>query len=323
MGSPGQERPRLEIQRKRPGTRLRRCGLVLVCLLLSSQMVLAYPTPVVFAPTADAAGLGDVSIFVYTSVSLRPSVGAGATWFGIQFGVLPRIPYGRSKVAFGGLELGIDGISVDLAGTPAAFIKPILNAKLQLVTETKWSPAFAVGAMNIAPSRPERSLNLVYGSLTKSFATPKRDFGRVTLGLGVVTADVPHPDDPYGTTFPLFYATPPFPRRSRLLLLLGYESPVWRRISFGVDHLGGVSELSSTNVAFHVTPIEGVIWSVGGYLGSDPRNFYGGVFTYLVLNWNLVKTFQRLQRPVAQRARVASMTVPVLAPGASAAMMAQ
>lgn len=265
--------------------------LVAAALALSSTSAFAYPTSVIFAPTGDVKGPGDTGAFLYYGMFVHPVLGAGPTWLGAEVGLVPKIPYGKSGLSFGGLEIGIDAFSADLAGTPAAFIKPIFNAKLQLVTESRWVPNVAVGAMQIYPFRMQRSMNLVYGSLTKTLEFSKVNWGRLSLGLGGALNEPG--DDPYKDTVPVFYATAPFPRASKLLLIGGYESPAFGPFNVAIDHVGGYSEISSTNFVLNFTPITGGTLGIGGFVGSDPKAFYAGMFAYLYMNFNVIDAFKK------------------------------
>ncbi len=207
----------------------------------------------------------------------------------------PRIPYGKSGLSFGGLEVGVDAFSADLYGTPGAFIKPIFNAKLQLLTEGKYTPNIAFGAMQLDPFHLNRSMNTIYGSTTKALKFMGKSYGRLTLGLG---ASLVNPgQDPYKATHPVFYATAPFARESPLLLIAGYESPALGPFGLGIDHIGGYSEISATNVAVNLTPIDGATMGVGGFFGSDPSAFYAGMFAYIFVNFNIFKAFGKKEGP--------------------------
>jgi hypothetical protein len=265
------------------------CAIVAIVILANTLPALAYPTAVVFAPTGDAKAAGDVGALLYYSQSFKPGFGQGPTWLGVNVGLIPRIPYGKSGLSFGGLEIGVDGFASDLYGTPGAFVKPLLNAKLQLITEAKWIPNVAIGIMGFYPFRIERSMSFAYGSVTKTIEISGRSYGRFTLGLGGVLNQPGN--DPYRTSYPVFYATAPFARDSKLALIAGYESPALGPLSIAIDHIGGYSEISSTNVALNLTPIEGGTLAIGGFFGSDPNAFYGGMFAYLYLNFNVVKAF--------------------------------
>jgi hypothetical protein len=278
-----------------PHRRLLACALAACAVALCPTLALAYPTAVVFAPTGDVKAPGDVGALFYYAMYVKPSFGTGPTWVGADVGLLPKLSYGDSGLSFGGLELGVDAIATDLAGTSGAFVKPVFNLKAQLLTESGWIPHVAVGAMEVSPFRMERSMNLVYASFTKTLASSASSYGRLTLGLG---GSLNHPgSDPFKDTAPVFYATAPFSRGSKLLLLAGYESPAFGIFSVGLDHVGGYSEVSSTNLALNMTPFEGGTLAVGGFVGSDPDAFYGGGFAYLVLNFNVFKTFGKKEEP--------------------------
>jgi hypothetical protein len=262
---------------------------------LGAPTALAYPTSVVFAPTGEAKAGGDVSVFLYQAMSFAPTVGPAAAWIGVDVGLIPRVPYGKSGLSFGGLEVGIDAFAADLYGTPDAYVKPIFNAKLQFVTEGKWMPHIAVGAMQVNPFRLPRSMNMVYGSMTKTLLIAGRNFGRLTLGMGSTLINPG--DDPYKDSYPVYYATAPFPRQSRLFLLGGYESPSFGPFNIGLDHIGGTSEVGSTNLVLNMTPFDGATFGLGGYAGSDPKAFYGGMFAYIFLSFNIFKTFRKKDKP--------------------------
>jgi hypothetical protein len=87
---------------------------------------------------------------------------------------LPQWAYGSSGVSFGGLEVGFD------VTTPygLGIVKPVLNAKLGLVTEGRHSPSIAVGVMEVSPALP--AMDYVFVSATKTLGP----VGRLTLGFG-------------------------------------------------------------------------------------------------------------------------------------------
>jgi len=272
-------------------SRLRTLALGAFVLALGEGSAFAYPTAVVFAPTGDVKGPGDAAALAYYGWYFKPSLGPGPTWIGLDVGLIPKIPYGKSGFSFGGLEIGVDALSPDLQGTPSAFIKPIFNAKLQVLTESTYIPNIAIGAMQIDPFRMERSMNLVYGSLTKTLEFGGTNYGRLTLGLGGALLNPGN--DPYKDSYPVFYATAPFPRESKLMLIGGYESPTFGPFNIGIDHIGGYSEVSSTNVVLNFMPFTGGTLGIGGFFGSDPKAFYGGMFAYLYLNFNVIDTFKK------------------------------
>lgn len=273
--------------------------LVFMSAALGSGTAAAYPTSVVFAPTGEAKAFGDVSPLFYTSMTLTPAVGPGTNWACIEVGILPRFEYGGG-VFFGGLEIGANLIASDLLGTGDDYVKPVFDAKLHILVEKGWLPNVAVGIMEVNPFRWNRSLNLTYVSLTKTLQFGETSYGRLTLGLGGALADFS--GDPYKTSFPAFYGTKPFSKDSRAAMILGYESPAFGPFSIGIDHIGGVSEVSTTNVALNLAPIDGAVFAVGGWFGSDPDAFAAGMFAYAVMNFNLGKTFG--SKPPAEPAKV-------------------
>ncbi|HRI66966.1 MAG TPA: hypothetical protein PK156_22120 [Polyangium sp.] len=287
-------------------------SLVFGALMAFADDSHAYPTAVVFAPTGDVKGPGDTGAFLYQAMYFKPVVGAGPAWLGMDVGVLPRVPYGDSGLSFGGLEIGIDAFAADLYGTPSAFVKPIFNAKLQVLTEGKWIPNLALGAMQIDPFRMNRSMNMVYGSMTKTLEFSGTNYGRLTLGFG--GALVNPGDDVYRDTYPVFYATAPFPKDSKLLLIAGYESPAFGPFNIAVDHIGGYSEVSSTNVVANFTPVNGATLGLGGFFGSDPNAFYAGMFAYIFVSFNVFNVFGKKDEPAAAAPAPAPTPAPVASP---------
>jgi hypothetical protein len=266
--------------------------LVFMSLTLGSGTAAAYPTSVVFAPTGEAKAFGDVTPLFYTSVTLTSpggTTGPGTSWACLEVGVLPRFEYGGG-VFFGGLEVGANLIGSDLMGTGRDYVKPVFDAKLHLLVEKGWAPHIAVGLMEVNPFRLNRSLNLTYVSMTKTLQFGETSYGRLTAGLGWALGDFSGDPD-RATAGPAFYATKPFSKDSRAAMILGYESPAFGPFSIGIDHVGGVSEVGSTNVALNLAPIDGAVLGVGGWFGSDPDAFYAGMFAYAVMSFNLGKTF--------------------------------
>jgi hypothetical protein len=246
---------------------------------LVSETAHAYPSSVVFAPTGESRKLGEVGVFGYASYVLHKRVAPGVTWFGLQVGLAPTVPYGSSGLSFGGVEAGVDLFGNDLQGSPAAFVKPVTNVKVQPVTELRFVPNVALGILGIALPRRERSLALVYGSLTKTF-----DFGKITLGLAGFAGG--SADDRYRESHPLFRSTWPFASGSRLAWLGGWSSPSFGRFSVALDHVAGVSEISSTNLALNYSPVTGATWAIGGWVVGDRAAYASGAFTYLSLDFN-------------------------------------
>jgi len=236
----------------------------------------AYPTAVVFSPTGEAKPAASIGLLAYASTNLSPAISPGATWFGIQVGVLPQVDYGKG-LKFGGLEVGFDTIS-----PYGAIVKPVLNAKLGFVTEGTYSPAVAAGIMQISPALA--SMNFVYLSATKTLqfgGEGSTSFGRVTLGLGLSTGSRAQ----YNGTFPFV--------DSRAALMLAYETPLLaKRVGLVVDHLGGASEISSTYVGPTLVIVDGTNLGAGAYFANDrsnPAATYDGFFGYLTTAFDMTK----------------------------------
>jgi hypothetical protein len=261
-------------------------GLVVVAGgLLAGHDALAYPSAVVFAPSGEVRPFGEVGLYGYTALQLTSPVQASSTWFGFEVGIIPRLPYGKSGFEFGGLEVGVDLFVSDLSGTAEAYPKPVLNFKLQLLVEHGWLPSLSVGVMDVSPYRASRSMNFIYGSLTKTLRWRGHDLGRATVGLGGVANDFT--GDPFRVSAPAFQGSWPFDVRSRLSLLLGYESPSWGPVSLALDYVGGASEIGSTNLALVIAVAKIASWSLGGWFGNDPAQFTAGGFTSLYVSWDL------------------------------------
>lgn len=256
-----------------------RLAVALSVLALSVSLACpaeAYPTSIIFAPTGEAKPLGLANALIYTAVNLNPSPAApGMAWFGANAGIVPAFKYGDSGTGFGGLEVGLDFI------TGSTVVKPVFNAKAQLLTEVGWVPHLSVGAMQLSPKG--RSLSLVYASATKTlqFRDDGPSYGRVTLGVGYsANSDTS------------VFSDSGFVARGQTALIAGYESPSWHRLSLAVDHIGGVSELSSTYAAVVLSPMDNVAWGVGGYLSNDRAAPADGFHTYLSVSFDICKKSQ-------------------------------
>ena len=246
------------------------------CLLLSSTAS-AYPTTAVFTPTGEAMPGGMVGIMAYASTNLAPAISPGSTWFGAQVGLLPQFEYNTS-LRFGGLEVGFDTISPNGNG----IVKPVLNAKLGVVTEGTGSPALAVGIMQVSPALP--SMNFIYVSATKTLRFGDgASFGRFTLGL----ADNAGGRSQFNGTFPF--------RDTRLSLMAAFETPlIAKRLGFVIDHLGGASELSSTWGGATILISSMTKLSAGAYLSnerSNPATTYDGFFGCVMTSFDALTLF--------------------------------
>jgi hypothetical protein len=252
---------------------------IALSLLFLPATAFGYPTAVVFSPTGEAKALGDVGLLAYSATNLSPSVSPGSSWFGVEVGLLPQWKYGASLVAFGGLEVGLDLI------TPLdGIVKPVLNAKLGLVTEGTYSPIVAVGIMEISPALP--SMNFVYASATKTLrASPDAfSYGRITLGYGINAG-----------SRATFNGTVPF-NDTRSALIACYESPLLLdRVGLAVDYLGGVSEISDTYAGVTLSLSPATTVSAGAFIANDrteAATTYDGFYVYLTTGFNVAEVFQ-------------------------------
>lgn len=133
----------------------------------TSRTALAYPTSVWNVPTGTVveAGAVHVGVYNYASVDRKTSMQDG-----LSFGLLPGLEIGGVS-QIGAVELG-----VDTSGSCEVF-----NGKLQLIGETTWTPAFAVGGFNLANTTGP-SENIVYGALTKEVGPEDMSGGSWTIG---------------------------------------------------------------------------------------------------------------------------------------------
>jgi hypothetical protein len=263
-----------------PSTRARRGGWVVAALALAwvPAAARAYPTSVVFAPNADARALGVISAFMYGGLIVVQEGVDGPTlspWGGVQTGLLPRASsadadtLAASALAFGGLEVGVDVFqAADAQGR--AFVKPLLNVKLAPLAPRGDVPGLAVGFMGWSPGFAARSNDLLYGVATWA---PKQGavIGRLTMGLGgLLNGDRS-----------VARGTFPFSAESGLCPILGWESPAWGPLSLAIDHLGGVSDVGSTNFALVAAPVPHVVMMLGWTMGNDRRLPFDGPFALL------------------------------------------
>jgi hypothetical protein len=258
--------------------------LLALGLVILPATASGYPTSVVFTPTGEAKSAGDVGLLAYTATNFSPGISPGSSWFGLQVGFLPQWKYGTSDVAFGGLEGGFDLI------TPFGnVVKPVLNAKLGLVTEGTYSPSVAIGVMEISPALP--SMNYVYASATKTLrASPDAfSYGRITLGYGLDTG-----------SREVFDGTWPF-RDKRSALMACYESPLLLdHVGLAVDYLGGVSEISDTYVGVTLSLSPTTTVAAGAFFDndrSDPATRNDGFFAYLTTGFNVGTLFAPAPAP--------------------------
>lgn len=261
------------------------CLFFVGAALVAPRFAHAYPSSVIFVPTGETRDLGNVEAFAYTAVTFAPKTESDASWFGTQVGLLPRIRVAKG-VAMGGLEIGVDALNADLYGTSEQFMKPLANAKLGLVSETRFTPALAVGAM-VAPFHASRSQNFVYGVATKKFTFGDLDFGTVTAGVGGYLTRDPE----------LYAATFPFQAGARVGLLAGYVSPSLGPLSLSVDHLGGTGEVNSTNAAINFKPTESLSLSLGAFAANDRSEPHDGAFAQLSAEFDVIDAFRKKKAP--------------------------
>lgn len=70
----------------------------------------------------------------------------------------------------------------------------------------------------------------------------------------------------------------PFPfEGSGLALLAGYESPPFGPFTLAIDHFGGASALSASNVALTALVTEGVMIQAGALFAHERRPEFAGV----------------------------------------------
>lgn len=234
------------------GQRILSCLFAIVGLgLANATEAAAYPTGVVFAPSGYVADFGAASLYSYTGF-YREGLNY---WTGIQLGVLPGwAPWGEEGPAFGGVEAGLDLI----AGVGAVpLYKPIANVKVGLLAEGGWWPAMGVGFSNFAFTSVPNSLNAAYGSASRTLSIGGRELGTLTLGGMMV-----FPGDPAA-----FSPSPPLP--APYALLGGFVLPKLGPFGLGIDHVGGNSELSSTNLVLNVELAPGAGASIGYAFGHD------------------------------------------------------
>jgi hypothetical protein len=266
--------------------RFRAAGAMMVVTagLLAASSAHAYPSAVVFAPTAESKPFGKVSAFAYGAsvLSPAPKTFAVAPWFGVQAGVMPSIALGNG-IALGGAELGIDAL-----GPGDGTYKPVLNGKLSLLKQVGWVPSVGVGFMQFAPTRARRSLDMGYVSLTETLV-----LGARKTNLGSFTAG-------YARSFarraaegaePVFHGTFPFSFDDRSAVVLGYCSPSLGIFSIGLEHVGGYSEMSGTTAGLFATPLDWLYVAAGVLFGNDRSAAYraDAVFTMVGVDLHLLR----------------------------------
>lgn len=262
-----------------------------------SSEALAYPTSVVFAPTAESKDLGGIGGFAYGAapVSPAPSSFTVAPWFALQAGILPKAKLG-SGYTFGGAELGLDAF-----GPGDGTYKPVLNGKLSLYKQAGWVPSVGVGFMQFAPGALDKSLNLGYVALTEAVTVGKNDFSIGTFTLGYAHSFAQRTA---AGAEPIFHGTPPFSFGARGGLVLGYTSPSIGPVSFAVDHVGGYSEVSTTNLAVFVNPVSWAYIGAGYAFANDRSATYRVDSAFAMVGFDVdIKTL--LPQPTTAASRTA------------------
>jgi hypothetical protein len=194
-------------------------------------------------------------------------------------GVAPSFSYGGSGLSFGGLEVGVD-VASQAGANPG--VKPLLNAKAQVLVENGLWPSLAAGFWGFAPATPARSLNLAYLAGTHALSWNGLALGRLTLGAGQAFPGAPD----------VFTATGPVPAGSTATLMGGYEFPAWGPFALAVDHISGVSDLGGTNVALNLQLGAGTFLGLGYTMGNDRAHPADSVFAYLFSFADLAKLFR-------------------------------
>jgi hypothetical protein len=247
----------------------------------------AYPSAVVFAPTAESRPLGKVGAFAYGAsvVSPTPRSFTVAPWFSVQGGVLPSFKLAKG-VETGGAEIGFD-----VLGPGDGTYKPVLNGKFSLLKQVGWVPSVGVGFMQFAPTKLNQGLNMGYVALTEAVVVGKGDgvsLGSFTLGMG--RSFMQSPADP--SAAPVFHGTWPFAFDSRYAPILGYTSPTFLGgFSVGVEHISGYSEMSGTTAGLFYAPKEWIYVAAGGLFANDRSAAYRAdcVFTMVGVEFDILR----------------------------------
>jgi hypothetical protein len=257
-------------------SRIHKVALCVCIFLGSATTARAYPTSIIFAPTAETLDFAEAAVNAYVPLDLRPSVRPAASWIGLDIGLIPPMSYVEGWT-FGGAELGIDVINGATHADGSVYAKPIFNAKLSFLAQTERMPAVGIGVMSLAPFQSKESVNLTYVALTKDLVFGDTSLGGLTVGIGYAI----------GAKEGAFQGSFPF-GGTRWALLAGYLSPEWHHLSLAVDTLGGTSETSATSFALNFAATDSSYVMVGAYFGNDrslPKDeVFDGVFSSLGLS---------------------------------------
>lgn len=236
----------------------------------------AYPTSVVFAPTGESLPFGSFATGFYAGLVASPQLSFGSSWTGIDVGVIPTIDIASTpagKISFAGGEIGFDVFGPDESGRG----RLVFNVKLQLLREATYWPAVSVGFFQLSPDA-NGAASLGYFALSKSFSIGDTELGQLTFGMMRSFADrnyIAPQCYVSGARSCLFLGSPPFVDDNGAFIA-GYLSPWFGPIGFSIDHLGGTSAVSSTNLLVNVRLWEdqagGVgVAGIGGFLSNDRR----------------------------------------------------
>jgi hypothetical protein len=308
-------------------------ALAAAALVSAPGVASAYPTSIVFAPTGDALAFGSFTTGIYVGGVLSPATTFGSAWGGLNVGVVPSVdivttPVG--KLSFAGAELGIDIFGPDEVGTA----RPVFNLKIQLLKEAKYWPTLAVGFFQLSPDT-NHGASLGYFALSKTFAVGELELGQLTLGMMRSFADrgrIAPQCFVSGASACLFRGSAPF-EDDNGALLAGYLSPWIGPIAFSIDHVGGTSAVSSTNLLVNVR-----LWQddangfaaigVGGFFATDRRDppdgpgAQDGMFVNLffsssltgLFGWDPLEEWSRDPRKHRSRRSRRDVEDPLLAP---------
>lgn len=246
---------------------------------LAPRSASAYPTSVVFAPSGEALPFGGFSLSAYAGMVIAPppdGAKLGSVWGSFDVGVVPSVDLATTSagtIAFAGAELGVDVYGPDVDGSPTV----VLNAKLQLLKEADYWPAVAVGFFQVSPD-PERGQLLGYFSLSKSFTVRETALGQLTFGMMRSFADrtrIAPQCFVSGASTCLFRGSAPF-EDGNGAFIAGYVSPWLGPVALSIDHVGGTSAVSSTNLLLSLRFWEDgegglAVVGIGGFLSNDRR----------------------------------------------------
>ncbi|MEZ4298816.1 MAG: hypothetical protein R3B70_27950 [Polyangiaceae bacterium] len=245
---------------------------------MAPRTAMAYPSTVVFAPTGEALPFGAFVLGAFGGMVVSPEpVSFASGWGGINFGVLPSFDLVQTPVgpiAFAGLEVGFDVYGPDEDDGPTG----VLNFKVQLLKEAEYWPAVALGLFQASPAG-DRGALLGYFALSKSFAVRGVELGQLTFGMMSSFAE-PGRVAPgcftSGARWCVFRGSTPFEDENGAIFG-GYVSPWLGPVALTIDHVGGTSAVSSTNVAVNARFLEHgdggyVVVGAGGFFTNDRRD---------------------------------------------------